>query len=281
MDWFRWHHGSVTDPKFQVVAKRSGASVAEVLGVWACLLEAASANEDQRGSVGNVDFEAIDCLLGLSDGRAFAIFQAMAARNLVSIDSGQLAAWERRQPKREREDNSTERSRAFRERQRAAQQYNATETDATPCNASATSETPRLEESREEKKEQEQSLSKPSASDRAERLAQVTEDAIETFNAAPFVKSQGGNVPNVSQVGREKRKQQVNRCSQTARDIVRILGLPGVTRDFWEAYWQTVDADPFCSGRQAGTGAHANWVPDFEYLTRPATMAKLFDKAAS
>ena len=23
IDWFRWHHGSVTDPKFQLVARKS------------------------------------------------------------------------------------------------------------------------------------------------------------------------------------------------------------------------------------------------------------------
>jgi hypothetical protein len=47
MDWFRWHHGSVNDPKFQLVAKRAGASVAEVVAVWACLLEAASSADER------------------------------------------------------------------------------------------------------------------------------------------------------------------------------------------------------------------------------------------
>ncbi|DAZ90922.1 TPA_asm: putative replication protein O [Cyanophage Cy-LDV1] len=155
MDWFRWHHGSVTDPKFQVVARRAGASVAEVVAVWACLLEAASANEADRGNIGNIDLEAIECLLGLPESRAFAICQAMDERNLLDFSSGRVGAWERRQPKREREDNSTERSRAFRERQRAAQQDQAKERHATTCNATETTETPRLEESREEKKKQE------------------------------------------------------------------------------------------------------------------------------
>ena len=45
MDWFRWHHGSVTDPKFQLVARRAGASLPDVLAVWAYVLEAASQAE--------------------------------------------------------------------------------------------------------------------------------------------------------------------------------------------------------------------------------------------
>lgn len=143
MDWFRWHHGSVTDPKFQLVAKRAGASVAEVLAVWACLLEAASMSVF-RGNPGECDFESLDCALGLSDGLAMAIYQQMVARGLIAED-GRITAWDKRQPKREREDDtSTERVRAFRERER----------HETPSNASETSETPRGDKRREEEKKE-------------------------------------------------------------------------------------------------------------------------------
>jgi hypothetical protein len=139
IDWFRWHHGSVADQKFILIAKKSGASVAEVIAVWACLLEAASSSDD-RGNFGAVDYEALDCALGMQEGRAQAIHEAMAARGVVT-PGGDVAAWEKRQPKRERtDDNSTERSRAFREKQRQAE----------PCNATQRQETPRGEESREE-----------------------------------------------------------------------------------------------------------------------------------
>ena len=50
--WFRWWEGTGTDPKFKVVAQKSGESVAVVLAVWALLLENASAtqcNAKQRG----------------------------------------------------------------------------------------------------------------------------------------------------------------------------------------------------------------------------------------
>lgn len=140
MDWFRWHHGSVTDPKFGVIAKKSGSRVSDVIAVWAFILESASAN-DARGVFGGVDVEAIEHLLGLDDGQATLIISAMESKGL--IESGKVVAWEKRQPKREREnDNSTERSKAFRDKQR----------HATPCNATERQETPRGEEKREENK---------------------------------------------------------------------------------------------------------------------------------
>ena len=45
MHWFRWHHGLVTDPKLGLIARKADTSMAEVIAVWACLLEAASASE--------------------------------------------------------------------------------------------------------------------------------------------------------------------------------------------------------------------------------------------
>jgi hypothetical protein len=141
IDWFRWHHGSVTDQKFPLIARKAGASVAEVIAVWACLLEAASMNAELRGHIGGEpDHEAIDCALGLQEGRSMAIYTAMLARGLVD-GCGHISAWPKRQPKREREDdNSTHRVKAFREKQR----------QETPSNATERAETPRGEESREE-----------------------------------------------------------------------------------------------------------------------------------
>lgn len=139
MDWFRWHHGSVNDPKFQLVAKKAGCSVAEVIAVWASLLEAASMAE-MRGNIGNTDFEAMDCALGLLDGRSAEIVLEMEGRGLLG--NGVIASWDRRQVKREREDNSGERVKVFRERQN----------HVTPCNANDAQETPRLDKRREEVK---------------------------------------------------------------------------------------------------------------------------------
>jgi len=169
IDWFRWHHGSVTDPKFSLVARRAGASLPDVLAVWVYLLERASAAE-QRGMFGEVDLEAVDNLFDFDDGMTSEILTHMNARGLIA--GGAIAAWEKRQPKRERDTEqssdgatqpmtSTERSRKHRAEKHSqgeqAEDSNGNATPnaamqrhATPCNASNGHATPRVEESREE-----------------------------------------------------------------------------------------------------------------------------------
>lgn len=145
MDWFRWHHGSVTDPKFQLVARRAGASLPDVLAVWAYVLEAASQAEE-RGVFGEIDAEALDCLFNFpaTETRTANILKAMKDRGL--IDEFHVIAWHKRQPKREREDN-TANERKQRQRDKEAR---AVTTEVTPSHATSHQKTPRGEESREE-----------------------------------------------------------------------------------------------------------------------------------
>jgi hypothetical protein len=141
IDWFRWHHGSVNDPKFGLVAKKAGARVGDVITVWALILELASANQD-RGLVGDIDDETTDFLLGAEDGTTARIRQAMEGRGL--LEQGRVARWESRQPKREREDNTaTERKRKQRER-------DAKDNQGEPGHDMSRQVTPRGEKRREE-----------------------------------------------------------------------------------------------------------------------------------
>lgn len=166
IDWFRWHHGSVTDPKFQLVARRAGCRLPDVIAVWAFILEQASSSND-RGAYGDLDFESIDLLMGFDDGVTQKIVVAMEARGLLA--DGQVAAWAKRQVKRERtDDSSTERVRAFREKKR---QETPDESDETPRNAMERQETPREEKSREEKEEANASLSTAHADDAADQAS--------------------------------------------------------------------------------------------------------------
>lgn len=81
-------------------------------------------------------------------------------------------------------------------------------------------------------------------------------------------------------VGRKKRQQQVQRTTETASEICADqFGDKRITPEFWEAYFGACADDPFMSGEGPYAGQHANWRPDFEYLTRPATMLKVFDRA--
>ena len=155
IDWFRWHHGSVTDPKFRLVAKRAGARVSEVLATWASLLEAASAADD-RGNAGRPDFEAMDLALDMDEGTAERIYRHMCERDVIDAKTGRVVSWEKRQPKRERPEDVTAAERKRNQRGRdaatASQQQPAetTESHVTPRHTTSHQEKPRGEERREE-----------------------------------------------------------------------------------------------------------------------------------
>lgn len=114
---------------------------------------------------------------------------------------------------------------------------------------------------------------------RAQRIATVTEDAISAYNAV--LGKPVGKLPSVNaKVGRKKRQEQVQRCLQTASEICDDqFGDKRVTPQFWEAYFAACDADPWMRGDGPYTGGHANWKPDFEYLTRSATVLKVFERS--
>lgn len=83
MDWFRWHHGSVTDPKFQLIAKKTNSNAAEVIAVWACLLEHCSQN---RARMSGFEPGACDELLGLEKGATQRICVALEQRGFLVAD---------------------------------------------------------------------------------------------------------------------------------------------------------------------------------------------------
>lgn len=160
IDWFRWHHGSVTDPKFGLIAKKAGARVGDVIAVWALVLESASANDD-RGTVGKIDAEAIEFLLGLDDGMVHKILDAMTQRGLLGT-GGRVESWDKRQPKRE-DDTAAERKRRQREREHeirmAAGVTGEASRDVTQSHAPVTRGHDREEKSREEEKREEKDTS--------------------------------------------------------------------------------------------------------------------------
>jgi hypothetical protein len=120
IEWYRAHHGTVADPKFGLVAGRAKQRRGDVIAMWHLLMEEASASDD-RGNPGAPDFETIDFLLGLDEGGAQAIYQALVDKGMVDGATGRLTAWDKRQPKREREDvTASDRKRAQRMRDAAA-----------------------------------------------------------------------------------------------------------------------------------------------------------------
>lgn len=152
MEWYRAYHGTCSDPKWPIVARKAKVSVGVVVSVWFALLESAS-QASERGSVANFDPETVDALYGYDDGTTEAVFGAMLEKGLIC--EGRICAWDKRQPKREREDNSAARVRQHREKERQETQPEAAQAQdaasVTPCNASVTPpEQSREEQTRED-----------------------------------------------------------------------------------------------------------------------------------
>lgn len=131
MDWFRSWHGAPTDPKWLLIAKRSETQAGVVSAIVWALFDFASQNSTERGNVDAFDAETYAAFSGFDEDAIRRVIECLKEKKLI-ID-GHLAAWEKRQTKRE--DHSTPRVQKHR---------NAMKRDVTP-------ETAREEKIREEK----------------------------------------------------------------------------------------------------------------------------------
>lgn len=128
MSWLRWWDGTCSDPKWRVIAVRSGQPVGNIVAIWAWLLERA---RQADGNLGEIDAEEIAVTYGYEPEGVEAVLRALADKGLIE-DSG-IRNWRKRQPKRE--DDSRERVKAWREKQA---EKPVTATQAEPRNASVT-----------------------------------------------------------------------------------------------------------------------------------------------
>lgn len=150
MDWFRSWHGAPTDPKWLVIDRRAhaeGVTPGMVSAVAWALMDYAS-QHIERGSVAGFDVETYAAWSGWHEDQIEAILSAMREKGIITPDD-RLAAWEKRQPKKE--DNSGPRVKAFRDRERALKA--ALQDGVTPCNDSVTPCNDRSDKIREDKTE--------------------------------------------------------------------------------------------------------------------------------
>lgn len=150
MEWFRWYHGTVADPKFTVIAKRAKQPRHVVIACWTAILEHASTRSD-RGCLEEIDHEEIAASLDLETEQVEAVYQAMVGKGMI-IDS-RLKSWEKRQPKRE-DSTGAERKERWRRKKREAQKPWGTLGNAcgTQENETERLERARTEQNRTEKK---------------------------------------------------------------------------------------------------------------------------------
>lgn len=111
------------------------------------------------------------------------------------------------------------------------------------------------------------------------RLAEVTSDAIDSFNA---ILARPHGMLSAVNLKNEVREKQVRKCITVARQIAeRTTGSSVLTRAFWDDFWEAVNEDDFRAGRVPGGKGHENWKPSFKYLMTPEVMSEVFDNASS
>jgi len=129
--WVRLWDDMPTDPKWRVVSRRAGRPLPEVLSVFVFMMTNAGANATERGRMINWSDEDVAAALDMEAEHVSAIREAMQGKTL---EGDCLRGWERRQPKRE--DNSSERARAWRdEKKRRLEEERENERARTQPNA--------------------------------------------------------------------------------------------------------------------------------------------------
>jgi hypothetical protein len=220
-------------------------------------------NETERGLLSaEPDFEAMDCALGLTDGKACAIFKAMQQRSLVD-EHLHVVAWPKRQPKRE-DDTAAERKRRQRERDHALSLANAV-TQAESRNVTPSHD--RGEESREEKNkdisvEDKSSTSSLGATKRPS-VPCPYEAIVEAYHSAlPML-------PRV-RVMDEKRKTAMRKRWAWVLSSSKADGTPRATNGdealaWFAAFFDRAGHSGWLTGRTPGRG-HEGWTADIDFL---------------
>lgn len=113
IEWFRSWHGAPTDSKFLLIAKRAQVAPGVVSAIYWALLDYASQNTP-RGSVHGFDTETYAEWAGWEEETIVAVITAMRNKGIITEDD-RIAAWEKRQPKRE-DDGAVDRMRRMRQR---------------------------------------------------------------------------------------------------------------------------------------------------------------------
>lgn len=147
-EWWKCWHGAPMDPKWLVVARQAHTTPSLVVAVWWALLDHAS-QAVPRGTVGRFDADVAAAFLGHEPEEIRAVLDVLTARGLIAAtpDGGLVVAkWAERQ-----RDTSTERVRAWRERQGGHETGQPDETRGNAAKRSATAPK-RQEKKREEKK---------------------------------------------------------------------------------------------------------------------------------
>jgi hypothetical protein len=123
--WLRLWHDMPTDPKWIVIAEKSGQPISMVLSVFLHILTNAS-QSPHRGTLHHWSDEDVAAALRTQPN---AIELIRTHMNGKVLDGDRIKGWEARQP--HREDGSAERAKAWREKKKSNKERNRTQPNAT------------------------------------------------------------------------------------------------------------------------------------------------------
>jgi hypothetical protein len=243
MQWFRWYHGTVTDPKLGGVARMAGQQKPVVIAVWAMVLESASGS-DNRGSFDIHPADIADTL-GIDTEAVAAVLGAMAERGMLSGSA--VTAFEKRQNP---SDDSKDRVRRYRDKRK--QEHND---NVTSCNGDVTA--PDLDtdtDSERDRKKEEGDA--PSAPAPPSALRADVDQAVSGWNAL----AQELRLPAVQKLTKARRASLIARLHDCG-------GLCG-----WEAALARIRGSPFLRGEN-----DREWRIDFDFLISERNFTKLME----
>lgn len=143
MNWLKWWHGTCSDSKFGLVAKKSNTNTATVIAVFAHLLEIASEYHEKidvtsrdvtvtRGDVEYFNAELCDFQMQINDGLSQIIFENLCKIGI--IENGRICNWEKRQQGQVA--SGSERTKKWRENKKKSQMCDENVTKSDACDDS-------------------------------------------------------------------------------------------------------------------------------------------------
>jgi hypothetical protein len=287
MEWFRWWHGTLTDPKFQWVARKSGQPFTAVIALWVALLERASSVTQgdasvTRGDVAGFDCDDHDVLFGLEDGCCARILDAFAAKGMIA--GGVITNWEKRQPKRE--DSSAERTRAYRERK--AKESSVTTGDAPVTQSDDKKREDKSRENLEPNGSVASGAEAPSADLLGAEIGKVTAETGESDNAAlhcPISRIVNAYHelmplnPRVKIINDKRRKSISARWREASKLDFAPFGYSTVQGgvEAWRKFFAVCAESDFLTGKSKAQTGKPPFLADIDFLMSPEGFAKCFE----
>lgn len=170
--WFRLWADMVNDPKWRTIARVSKQKIGDVIAVYVHMMTCAS-NATERGRTEGWNDEDVATALDIGIEQVTAIREAMQGRVL---EGDYLSGWEKRQPLKE--DGSAERSKAWREAQKAANEHGQT-----PPNETERQQT--QDTDKEEKKSR--SKTNPSAAPKYSPIDELLNQGVDKQTAKDWI----------------------------------------------------------------------------------------------